>query len=243
MKREGQGQQEPELKVTVQGQWVAAPVEIMEDTRLPAPARLVMVYLLGLAGRPNWTIRVGQVQRALGMSQGTWQRARKSLQSCGYYLLERTRDADGTMNWQHSVFYPTRGAALGSFSTDGQSTGGKRAVVRSLHNTKTMKQKQKQKQNRSAAADGKGAGKRGGLWNGVEIWTASDEASVSELLATHGEAAVQAAALQLRRRGERPLPIAVARELANGSPQQRSASTGGELARVKALLKKSEKRH
>ncbi len=177
MRREGQGQQEPDVKVTVQGQWVAAPIAIMEDTRLPTPARLVMVYLLGLAGRPNWTIRVGHVQRALGMSQGTWQRARKSLQACGYYLLERGRDKDGTMNWQHTVFYPARGPAIGSLSTDGQSAGGKRAAVHSLSNNKTMKQKQKR-----AAADGKGAGKRGGLWNGVEIWTASDEASVSELL-------------------------------------------------------------
>ena len=239
MRRGKDKEQEPELKVTVQGQWVAAPIEILEDTCLPAPARLVMVYLLGLSGRPNWTIRVGHVQRALGMSQGAWQRARKSLQARGYYLLERRRDEDGTMNWSHAVFYPARGPTIGSFSTDGESAGGKRAVVHSLRNTKTMKQKQ----TRAAAADEKGAGKRGGLRNGVEIWTESDEASVSELLATHGEAAVQAAALQLRRRGERPLPIAVARELANGSPQQRSASTGGELARVKALLKKSEKRH
>ncbi|TAN05067.1 MAG: hypothetical protein EPN38_12585 [Rhodanobacteraceae bacterium] len=75
----------------------------MEERALSPTARLVLMYLLALTGRPGWIIYVGQVRAALGLGRYAWMEARKQLECLGYYWSERQQDADGTWTWVHVV--------------------------------------------------------------------------------------------------------------------------------------------
>lgn len=83
--------------------WAAVPVDLMEERSLSATARLVLIYLIGLAARPGWTIYVSQVRAALGLGEYAWTEARKQLEVAGYYWSERQKENDGTWRWVHIV--------------------------------------------------------------------------------------------------------------------------------------------
>lgn len=88
---------------------VHAPVAIWEDTNLSVAARMILPYLLSLADRPGWSVRVSHVCAALRISRFTWTAARKSMESCGYYRALRRRMGSGTQMTDHSG--KKRGAA------------------------------------------------------------------------------------------------------------------------------------
>lgn len=88
---------------------VHAPVAIWEDTNLSVAARMILPYLLSLADRPGWSVRVSHVCAALRISRFTWTAARKSMEACGYYRAIRRRMAPGTQMTDHSG--KRRGAA------------------------------------------------------------------------------------------------------------------------------------
>lgn len=83
--------------------WAAVPVDLMEERSLSATARLVLIYLVGLAARPGWVIYVSQVRAALGLGEYAWTEARKQLEAAGYYWSERQKENDGTWRWVHIV--------------------------------------------------------------------------------------------------------------------------------------------
>lgn len=235
----------PEIRVRCARPWAASPVHVLEDARLSPAARLVLVYLLGLAARPGWTIRVAQAQRALGLPQGRWQRARRELESVGYYSARRERDAAGRLRWVHEV---TDEPTIGAFSTDGGSTGGKPTDIHTSKNLKARGQKHARARGPVAPAraaanpnleQGRAQRRCGGLEGGVETWTAADRQAVAELLQHHGAVAVRDAADALRAGGARPLPTAVAAELRRraGAEQERAvaAAAAQRLRHLEAL--------
>lgn len=87
--------------------YIMAPVTMLEfdpNHPLDASARLLRVYLHGLASRPGWQIYVGQVCRALQLSPERWRAARKQLEAQGYYRATRCRGATGKWEWSHHVY-------------------------------------------------------------------------------------------------------------------------------------------
>jgi hypothetical protein len=172
-----------------------------------------MFYLLGLSSRPGWTIRVVQVQHALGLGQGAWQRARRELQAVGYYLARRERDAAGQLMWIHEV--TDEPGSIGAPSADGGSTGGWCTDIR---NTKIhMKKKQKHARAREDAAaiddqqqrQEQGSHKKGTVMCGVQCWTHDDRQEVERLVEAHGEDSVRGAADAVQAAGKKPLPSLV----------------------------------
>lgn len=83
--------------------WVSVPIDLIEDRRLTPTARLVLVYMIGLVSRPDWTLYVTQVQGAIGIGEDAWRHARKVLERYGYYRAERQQQADGKWCWTHVV--------------------------------------------------------------------------------------------------------------------------------------------
>lgn len=87
--------------------YVMVPVAMLEfDPARPLDegARLLRVYLHGLASRPGWKVYVGQVCRALRLTRARWRAARKQLETQGYYRATRTRGADGKLAWRIDVY-------------------------------------------------------------------------------------------------------------------------------------------
>jgi hypothetical protein len=120
-----------EIRARIRRPWASVPIAVLEDKRLSLASRTILAYLLDLGRRPNWAISVRQVQAALGISQGVWQRHRRELQAVGYYAIARVRDAAGHLGWEHTV--TDEPGTIGAFSTDGESIGGKPADI---HSTK-----------------------------------------------------------------------------------------------------------
>ena len=78
------------------------PDAILEDTRMRMETRLVLGWLIG---RPDgWEVRVGHVQRKLGLSERRWVTVRKELEALGYLRQIRRQQADGKFVWEHIVF-------------------------------------------------------------------------------------------------------------------------------------------
>lgn len=245
----GAGVTDQQIHVKARRPWAAVPVDILEEAALSPLARLLLVYLLGLAARPGWDIRVRHVQHALGLSQGAWQRARRELERAGYYSVARARGEGGRLHWRHEV--RDEATTIGCKSTDGGATGGFVADIRSSKNLKAKEKKHARARGpvqpaRSAAANlnleqGPAPAQRrgGGLEEGVEIWTEADRRAMAELLQHHGAARVRAAADALRRGGGRPLPTAVASEIQRraGAEQERAvgAAAAQRLQRIEAL--------
>ena len=125
-----------EIHARIRRPWATVPVDILEDRRLSLAARAILAYLLDLGRRPEWVIRVRQVQAALGISQGVWQSHRRELQRAGYYSIARVQDAAGRIRWEHTV--TDEPGTIGAFSTDGDSIDGQSADIHSLtgHNPK-----------------------------------------------------------------------------------------------------------
>ena len=92
------------VEVHIRDQWVAAPVRLMEaSSGLSAEARLALIYVIGLAGRPNWTIRVSHVTRALGYGNRRWPRVRRELEVAGYLQSECGHSAEGDWRWVYHI--------------------------------------------------------------------------------------------------------------------------------------------
>jgi len=126
------------VKVTKRRSFSAIPDDILEDKRMRTETRLVLGWLVG---RPNgWIIRVRHVMAALGLSEGRWKTSRQEMEKYGYLQQVRKGTEEGTFLWEHDVtdtpILPKN--AIGEFSTDGSSTGGKPTDLTSSHNQEDL---------------------------------------------------------------------------------------------------------
>lgn len=247
----GPGIPDQQIHVKARRPWAAVPVDILEEAALSPLARLVLVYLLGLAARPGWDIRVRHVQHALGLSQGAWQRARRELERAGYYAVARERGDGGRLHWRHEV--RDEAATIGCKSTDGDATGGNPADIHSSNNLRAKEQQKHARARargpaapaRAAAADQRDRdqpappARRGELIAGVEVWTETDREAVTKLLEAHSMPAVRASAAAVRAAGQDPLPSRVATEIERRRRADRAGEVGAEavrrLQRIEAL--------
>ena len=109
------------IKVRKRRSFSAIPDDILEDNRMRTETRLVLGWLIG---RPDgWEVRVGHVQKTLGISEGRWKTSRREMEKFGYLQQTRKKMADGTFLWEHTVT-DTPKTTIGGFSTDGPSTDG-----------------------------------------------------------------------------------------------------------------------
>lgn len=93
------------IQVHIRDPWASVPVRLMEaGCGLSPEARLVLIYMLDLGRRPNWTIYAAQVQRALGLGPRRWPRIRRELEAGGYFRAERGHKANGDWEWSYHVF-------------------------------------------------------------------------------------------------------------------------------------------
>lgn len=77
------------------------PDYVLEDTRMRPDTRLVLGWLIG---RPDgWEVRVGVVQRKIGLSERRWVTVRKELEALGYLRQIRRQNAEGKFVWEHIV--------------------------------------------------------------------------------------------------------------------------------------------
>lgn len=232
--------------------WAAVPVDILEQSGLSPLARLVLIYLLGLAARPGWDIRVRHVQHALGLTQGAWQRARRELERAGYYSVARTRGDGGRLHWRHEV---RDEGTIGCKSTDGAATGGNPADIHSSRDLSAREKKHARGRARGPAVPARAAAgdagdqdpeptphrRSGGrsIVHGVFCWTDDDRAEADRLAQAHGLEAVRAAADLVRAGGQDPLPSRVADAIEQQQRAVRAAAAATEadnrLRRIEAL--------
>ena len=89
------------VKIQKRRAFSAVPDDILEDTRMRTETRLVLGWLVG---RPNgWEVRVGHVQRMLGLTRPRWVKARKEMELFGYLLQIRRQKVNGHFVWEHIV--------------------------------------------------------------------------------------------------------------------------------------------
>lgn len=84
--------------------WAAVPTHVLEDRRISLQARMVLSYMLDLARRPNWVIRLdNHVLPILGVSPDRWRSIRRELEAIGYYRRSETRGANGRISYEHLI--------------------------------------------------------------------------------------------------------------------------------------------
>ncbi|TAN03171.1 MAG: hypothetical protein EPN36_14330 [Rhodanobacteraceae bacterium] len=102
--REATNREGGEVRAIIKRPWTAVPEHILEDRRLSLQARCLLAYMLGLARRPNWVIRLnGHVLPTMGVSVDRWRSIRKELETVGYYRRSETRGPDGRMSQEHLI--------------------------------------------------------------------------------------------------------------------------------------------
>lgn len=109
-----------QITVNKRRSFSAIPDDILEDTRMRPETRLVLGWLIG---RPDgWEVRVGYVQRVLGLTKPRWAKARKEMEACGYLEQLRRKSTNGKFVWEHFI---TDSPTMVRKSTDGKSIDGK----------------------------------------------------------------------------------------------------------------------
>jgi len=112
------------VKIRKRRSFSAIPDDILQDTRMRTETRLVLGWLIG---RPDgWEVRVGHVQRTLGLTRPRWVKVRKELEIFGFLLQIRKRDGNGHFVWEHIVTDAPSvpRSTIVSKSNDGQSIDG-----------------------------------------------------------------------------------------------------------------------
>jgi len=222
--------------------WARASVAVMEDKRLSLEARMVLIYLRGLAARPGWEIRIhGHVLPTLGVSENRWPRLRRELEALGYYRLTKVRGPDGRFRQVHTICeepaYTTTpaqtiGASTPISSRGGDSSlGGQEALQRAdieLSARSTYAAAQSTAAATGINADDRAAERnhatapavkvndqvpRGDSMSGVQVWTDGDRSEVAGMVERYGANAVEDAASRVAARGQKPLPSRVKAEL------------------------------
>ncbi|HSH83857.1 MAG TPA: helix-turn-helix domain-containing protein [Guyparkeria sp.] len=80
------------------------PDNLILDNRLSPIARLIGIYLIG---RPDdWDIRISDIRKNFGLGEDAWKRARRQLESAGYYTQERRKVGSGKWSWTYYFHYP-----------------------------------------------------------------------------------------------------------------------------------------
>jgi len=113
------------VKIRKRRSFSAIPDDILEDTRMRTETRMVLGWLIG---RPDgWEVRVGHVQRTLGLTRPRWVKVRKELEVYGFLLQIRKRDGNGHFVWEHIVTDTPNvpRTAIVSKSNDGKTIDGK----------------------------------------------------------------------------------------------------------------------
>lgn len=197
--------------------------DILTDLRLSLQARTVLAYLLG---RPaNWTIYVIQVQKALGISEKVWARARKEMTLAGYYQQRKLKQANGKFCWENLVtdtpetILPTLKTILPK-RMDANRVDANRVDAKSEDITKDLNKVLKQSSLHAMPAEKisvesppktKSVYQPKGmvLAHGVEVWDPRDAETVAKLVQEFGAAAVQAESIKIAEGGCRPYPSVV----------------------------------
>lgn len=92
------------IRVHVRHPWDVVPIRLIEaGTDLSPDARLTLIYPLDRARRPAWAIYVRQVRHAIGLRAWRWTRARKKLESRGYFWAESGHSAHASWTWTHHL--------------------------------------------------------------------------------------------------------------------------------------------
>ena len=218
----GRDRDEIELDVVVGDAWLAVPEAILTDRRLTPRARITLIYLIDLARRPGWTIRLyGHVLPSLGFTRNQWPAIRDSLQAAGYYSQEKIRRADGTTWWSRTV---TSRPATPPKTSAGSSSAGKRGGIRRSKSPSSKLHKEAEAPRAparvvpppaapGAAAAGEKKRQVPSRRHGVTCWNEADRAWTEELTSEAGVEAVEAAARAIRALGDDPLPSAVEKKL------------------------------
>lgn len=242
---------ETRITVRVNKPWAAVPFCIFENKDLSPTARLILLYLLALNSRCGWVIFARQVQIALHLGQGTWQRARNELERAGFYSSSRRRGGGGRWEWEHHVSDEPGAATIGSLSADGGSTDGK-CADRCTHTDQIHKKQQHARARAPTQADAGAAAaepvekatketKAFRIVHGMECWTQDDPENTAALIKQHGLEAVKCAADALRGVGIAPVPSRVAKELQRRAAAAQEAKKRG-CAEVRAAALQEESR-
>jgi hypothetical protein len=77
------------------------PDDILTDDRLSWRARVLLAWMLGRS--PDFELRVWYVRKVFRLSEQQWVRARKEMQSAGYFQQERVQGDQGKFRWAHFV--------------------------------------------------------------------------------------------------------------------------------------------
>jgi len=112
------------VKIRKRRSFSAIPDDILQDTRMRTETRLVLGWLIG---RPDgWEVRVGHVQRTLGLTRPRWVKVRKELEAYGFLLQIRKRNGNGHFVWEHIVTDTPNvpRTTIASKSNDGKSIDG-----------------------------------------------------------------------------------------------------------------------
>lgn len=119
--RQSVNRESGEVRAVIAKPWTAVPEHILEDRRLSLQARCMLAYMLGLARRPNWVIRLkNHVLPTMGVSPERWRSIRKELESLCYYRMVGTRGDDGRMTYAH---YITDDPTAPGWANDDPATG------------------------------------------------------------------------------------------------------------------------
>jgi hypothetical protein len=132
--REATNRESGEVRAIIARPWTAVPEHILEDRRLSLQARCMLAYMLGLARRPNWVIRLdNHVLPTMGVTRDRWRSIRKELETVGYYRRSVIRGPDGRMAHEHLITddptapgwaSPGGGSSTVDFSNGGGTNGG-----------------------------------------------------------------------------------------------------------------------
>jgi len=207
--------------------FIMAPREMVEfdaERPLGTTARLVRLYLHDLSRRPNWTIYVSQIQRALGISEVTWRSARKELEKQGFYRAQRRRTADGKWEWLHFAFrdpVAPDDPTIPHLAMDGQIKDGE-AIHRQVGDKRstTPHNKTKQKSSSTACARDTSSASAAGEEkiyikrpSGLVCWYRNEIPAAVIVEETYSPAEIQAGIAKVAARGKDPVCGLVAREI------------------------------
>lgn len=131
---------EAKLKVTKRRAFSAVPDDILTDKNLSIEARAVLSFIVG---RPEgWNYYVGQICRAMGVSETRWRRIRAEMQQAGYYRQTRRRGPDGRLVWDIEVSdTPIRDSTIRGKPMDGEPMDGEPMHGEPMHGEPTDRTK------------------------------------------------------------------------------------------------------
>lgn len=97
------------------------PRALQTNRALSPVARLVLSWLIGLP--PGWQLSVTHLRAQLGISEKQWQRARRELETGGYFKQNRIKQPDGRFRWHYQ--WGVESGTISPNPSDGHTIDGK----------------------------------------------------------------------------------------------------------------------